>query len=108
MGDRLCGWDSVDLRWYTDYTRKADEHTQNEGQMKALKEMMSGDAWWGPLTLIMLIALIGFGSYALAADKSMDGANLVIGGLMTNMGMLLSFRYGSSKGSKDKDKQTAP
>lgn len=71
--------------------------------MKALKEMIAGDAWWGPLVLLMLLALIGFGYHSQIHNKSMDSANLVIGGLMTNLGMLLSFRYGSSKGSKDKD-----
>lgn len=74
--------------------------------MNALRDVLKGDAWWGPLTLIMLLALIGFGYYCQVYDKSMDSANLVIGGLMTNLGMLLSFRYGSSKGSKDKDKKT--
>ncbi|GAA4465202.1 hypothetical protein GCM10023093_16950 [Nemorincola caseinilytica] len=77
--------------------------------MRTIKEILTGnDVWWGPLVLIMLLALIGFGAYSQAHDKSMDNANLVIGGLMTNLGMLLSFRYGSSKGSKDKDKKGEP
>lgn len=74
--------------------------------MKTIKDMLAGDAWWGPLTLIMLLALIGYGWYSLIHNKSMDSATLVIGGLLTNFSTLLSFRYGSSKGSKDKDKNT--
>lgn len=75
--------------------------------MRTIKEMLNGkDVWWGPLVLIMLLALIWFGCYSQLHNKSMDCANLVIGGLMTNLGMLLSFRYGSSKGSKDKDKRS--
>ncbi len=74
--------------------------------MNQLRTLIEGkDIWWGIITMIMLLALIGFGWYSLAKGKTMDPANLVIGGLMTNMGMLLSFRYGSSKGSKEKDKQ---
>ena len=74
--------------------------------MKTIKDILNGnDVWWGPLVLIMLVALIGFGCYSQVYNKSMDSANLVIGGLMTNLGMLLSFRYGSSKGSKDKDRE---
>lgn len=73
--------------------------------MNKLRELIEGkDIWWGIITMVMLLALIGFGWYSLAKEKTMDPANLVIGGLMTNMGMLLSFRYGSSKGSKEKDK----
>ena len=74
--------------------------------MRTIREMLNGkDVWWGPLVLIMLLSLIGFGCYSQVRNRSMDSASLVIGGLMTNLGMLLSFRYGSSKGSKDKDKR---
>lgn len=63
------------------------------------------DIWWGPLTVLMTVALVGFGVYALATGKSLDGASLIIGGLLSNQSALLNFRYGSSKGSKDKDKE---
>lgn len=64
--------------------------------------MENRDNWWGPLTLLMMIALIGFGVAAMRTGKTLDGVSLIIGGLLTNFGTMLNFRYGSSKGSKEK------
>lgn len=64
---------------------------------------MRNDNWWGPLTAVMLTALIGFGAYALYTGKTLNSAELIVGTLVGNLAMLLNFRYGSSKGSKDKD-----
>lgn len=69
-----------------------------------LSEVFKGrDVWWGPITVLLIGSLIGFACYALGSGKSLDSASLVIGGLISNAGLMLNFRYGSSKGSKDKD-----
>lgn len=68
---------------------------KNDAKMK--------DNWWGMMAIIMLGSLIGFGAYALYTGHSLNAAELVVGTLVSNLGLLLNYRYGSSKGSKDKD-----
>ena len=65
-----------------------------------VKKLFGSDPWWGPLTLIMVLALCGFGWFAIAHKTSLDPAALVVGGLMAQLGTLINFRYGSSKKEK--------
>jgi hypothetical protein len=62
----------------------------------------SNDRWWGPITITILIGLLLMAGYALVRGITLNGAELIIGGLMVKLGTLLDFRYGSSKGSKEK------
>ena len=71
--------------------------------MRSIIEGLKGkDIWWGLLSLIILAALIAFGAVSYIKGTNLDNISLIVGGLMTNLGLLLNYRYGSSKGSKDK------
>ncbi len=61
------------------------------------------DNWWGFLVTLMLLALIVFGSYCLKTGKSLEGIGIITGVLIGKLGTMIDFRYGSSKGSKEKD-----
>ena len=76
--------------------------------MKELvKKLLEGDAWWGPLTVLLILVLSGFAGYAVAHRLNMDNANIVVGGLMALLGTLINFRYGASKKEKG-DKEGNP
>ena len=74
--------------------------------MKNLFEHLKGkDIWWGLLVFAILGAIIAFGAIAFATGKSLDGVAIVLTPLITTFGILVQYRYGSSKGSKDKQEQ---
>lgn len=54
------------------------------------------------LVVLHLGALILFGYMAFQTGKTLDGISIIVGALITNLGLLLNYRFGSSKGSKDK------
>ena len=62
----------------------------------------TNDTTWGKLVALMLIALIVFGAYALITGKTLEGVSIIIGVLISKVGTLIDFKYGSSKGSQDK------
>lgn len=62
----------------------------------------NSDKMWGPLVFLMLVAIIGFAWYALTHKVSLEGIAIILGLLISKLGTLIDFRYGSSKGSKDK------
>jgi len=62
-----------------------------------------GKSNWFILSLILLAAIIGFGFICLFTGKSLEGVSLIVGCLITKLGTLIDFMYGSSQGSKDKD-----
>ena len=59
---------------------------------------------WFVLSMILLAAIIGFGFVCLFTGKSLAGVSLIVGCLITKLGTLIDYMYGSSQGSKDKDK----
>ncbi len=62
----------------------------------------SKDNWWGWLVLIILFAIIGFGAYALITGKDLRIIEVVLTALLMKFGTMIDYRYGSSKGSKEK------
>jgi hypothetical protein len=74
--------------------------------MKQLRTLIEGkDIWWGMITMLLIVSLIGMGWYCLVTGKEIRHVELVVMQLFGFLTMLLGFRYGSSKGSKEKDKQ---
>jgi hypothetical protein len=67
-----------------------------------LDRLKGRDIWWGPLVVLLLCAVIGFAIYSLKYNRPLSGIELIVGQLLGFATLLLSFRYGSSKGSKDK------
>lgn len=65
------------------------------------------DSWWGWLVTLMLLALIGFAWYCLSTGKTLEGVSIVVGVLISKVGTMIDFRYGSSKGSADKTQMIA-
>ena len=57
------------------------------------------DMWWGPLVLLMLLAVIGFAAYALVTGKDLTVIAIVLTALLMKLGTMLDFRYGNSKKS---------
>jgi hypothetical protein len=73
------------------------------GRINDMLDRLKGrDIWWGPLTVLLLCALILFGVYCLRTGKSIEGIGVITGVLISKINTLVDFRYGSSKGSKDK------
>jgi uncharacterized membrane protein len=62
----------------------------------------SKDMWWGPLTLLMLLAIIGYGWYALTHERPLNIIDVIVTALLLRMSTMVDYRYGSSKGSKEK------
>lgn len=60
------------------------------------------DMWWGWLTLLLLLAIIGFAAWSLYSGRQLSGVELIVGQLLSFITLLLGYRYGSSKGSKEK------
>ncbi len=60
------------------------------------------DNWWGFLVTLLLVALIVFGFYCLVYGKVLDGIGIIVGVLTAKLSTMIDFRYGSSKGSKEK------
>ena len=77
---------------------KRQKSRQNIMRMEANKK----DYWWGPLTFLVLSALVIFGIYCLSTGRTLDGVALIVGVLISKLGTLIDFRYGSSQGSKSK------
>jgi len=71
--------------------------------MKTFFEKLSGKeiGYW-VLAFLHFGALIFFGWMAFEKGKTLDNVSIIIGAIITNLGLLLNFRFGSSKGSKDK------
>ena len=63
---------------------------------------VNNDKYWFWLVLLMGVPLVVYGGFCLIAHASLQGAELIIGGLMTKLSTLIDFRYGSSAGSKEK------
>jgi len=60
------------------------------------------DYLFGVLIIAILFSLIGFGLLALLKNVDLNKATIVISFLTTNGAFLIGYRWGSSKGSKDK------
>lgn len=74
--------------------------------MKNLLDHLKGkDIWWGLLVFTLLGAIIYFGVVAFKTGKNLDSITVVITCLVFGFKELLQYRYGSSKGSKDKQDQ---
>ena len=58
---------------------------------------------WGVTTWGILGALIAFAAVGLLMGKELTGILVIVGVLVSKLGTLIDFRYGSSKGSKDKE-----
>lgn len=67
--------------------------TSNEPKKKLLQ-----DYWWGILTIIILLAIIAMQVIEVRTGKKTSDTTLI-----TALMLLLGFRYGSSKGSREKD-----
>lgn len=65
---------------------------------------MNGDKYWFWLVVMLMSALIVFGGYALVMGKSLEGASLIVGGIMTKLSTLIDFKYGSSEASPNPSK----
>ncbi len=75
--------------------------------MRTLRELIGGkDIWWGIALLMLLGNVIGLAWYSLITGKDLKLIEAVVLQMITFIALLLNFRYGSSKGSKDKDKPT--
>lgn len=53
--------------------------------------------------MTILVSVIGAAAYCLVTGKELKGIEVVLVQLFGVLTVLVSFRYGSSKGSKDKD-----
>ena len=73
---------------------------------QVITDIFGKDVWWGIIVVMLLLAVIGAGAYALVTDKELKGVAMILVQLFSFLTLLLSFRYGSSKGSKDKDNKT--
>ena len=60
------------------------------------------DKWWGPIVVIILGAIITFAGYALYTGKNLTVIEVVLTALIMKLGTMMDYRYGSSKGSRDK------
>ena len=65
------------------------------------------DWTWGAIVIIILLAIIGFGCYSLATGKDLKVIEVVLTALLMKFGTLIDFKYGSSKGSKEKTEMMA-
>lgn len=63
----------------------------------------SKDYLFSAVLLLMLLALVGFGFMATLKKIDLTPAAVIITFLATNCVTLIGYRWGSSKGSKDKD-----
>lgn len=70
---------------------------------QVITDIFGKDVWWGIIVVMLLLAVIGAGAYALVTGKELKGVEMILVQLFSFLTLLLSFRYGSSKGSKDKD-----
>ncbi|PQJ09502.1 hypothetical protein CJD36_019885 [Flavipsychrobacter stenotrophus] len=71
---------------------------------KLLDAVKGKDVLLASQMIILISAIIGFGWYSIVTKRPLDGIALIVGALVTNYNTLVNFRWGSSKGSKDKDK----
>lgn len=60
------------------------------------------DLWWGPITMVMLLAVISWATWSLKTGRQLNSADLIIGGIMMRLSTMLDYRYGSSKSSDKK------
>ena len=51
---------------------------------------------------VLILAVLALGFYGLIYGKNLDGISIIVGFLINAVMLLLNYRYGSSKGSKDK------
>jgi hypothetical protein len=63
----------------------------------------NNDLLFGFVLCLMLLSIIGFAAYAMLTGKSLKEADGIILFLTSNCAFLLGYRWGSSKGSKEKD-----
>lgn len=61
------------------------------------------DYLFGFLIIMMTLALIGFGYLAVLKNVDLVKATIVTSFLTSSAAFLIGYRWGSSKGSKDKD-----
>lgn len=69
---------------------------------KIIEALKGKDLGFWAFLFLVTFALIGFGVACLMMGKTLDGISIIVGCLITQMGTLINYRYGSSKGSKDK------
>ena len=62
------------------------------------------DIWWAVITLLLLVNVCGLAWYSAVTGKDLKPLEGVVMQLVSFLTLLLGFRYGSSKGSKEKDK----
>ena len=67
-----------------------------------LDRLKGKDLGFWAMLFVLLAALIGFGYYALLHGVNLDGVSIIIGALIQALALLMNYRWGSSKGSKDK------
>lgn len=60
------------------------------------------DIGWWLLVLIMLAAIVAFGFYSLATGKDLRLIEIILTAILMKFGTLVDYKYGSSKGSRDK------
>lgn len=59
------------------------------------------------ILVILILAIIGFGVYCIRHKVSLEPIGVILTFLTLRAGSLMDYRWGSSVGSKDKDKQLA-
>jgi hypothetical protein len=65
--------------------------------------MKKNNDWsWLIVTMTILLSLVGFEAYGMITGKPVQASGLIIGALIVKLGTMIDFRWGSSKGSKDK------
>lgn len=70
-----------------------------------IEHLKGKDIWWGICVLLLLGTFIFIAVYCLVTGKKPDHIEAISIALLAILNQLMGFRYGSSKGSKDKDKQ---
>lgn len=75
-------------------------------KIRKMKEYLKGkDLWWGVITLTLLLFLMALITYCVITGKSVKEVSDIKDLLKDVVLLLIGYRYGSSKGSKDKGEQ---
>ena len=69
---------------------------------KIIEALKGKDIWWGLLTVLILGFMMWLMAYCLVTGKNMSGIADLRESIMGVLMLLIGYRYGSSKGSKDK------
>ena len=71
--------------------------------MNRIIEVLKGkDLAWCMLVTVILLSIIGFGFYSLTTGKDLRLIEIVLTALLMKFGTLVDYKYGSSRGSREK------